>query len=223
MIEAYPLHWPANKPRTPKIKQKRANFYKSGIEQSTYSDHTYRTKKDLTVAEAVSRVLNELSKYSRVGHPYRVPPDSIIISTNIPVNRNGLPFSDRKQPGDVGVAVYFKLDDKNYCLPCDKWDRVADNIAAIAAHIGAMRGIERWGVAELHEVYTGFKALPEKATGNSWWDVLGISQNASTDLIKVAYKELAKILHPDTSTGNTDAFVELNNAYQQALTARNAK
>jgi hypothetical protein len=211
MVEAYPLHWPLNKRRTAKESRNRSNF-------STQVSGGYG-RRMVTMAEAISRVKSELDKYSRVGKPYRVPPSSVVISTNVPVKKDGLPYSGMAQPEDTGAAVYFKLDGKDYCLPCDKWDRVEDNLAAIAAHISAMRGIERWGVGESHDVYTGFAALPESTEAErNIWDVLGLSVKPDNiEAVKKAYRERANVCHPDKPTGSHQSFTELQNAYEKAL------
>jgi hypothetical protein len=56
--------------------------------------------------------------------------------------------------------VYFKLHGKDRVLACDKWDRVADNIAAIAAHIDAIRRQDRYGVGTIDQAFAGYSALP---------------------------------------------------------------
>lgn len=215
MIEAFPLQWPVNKPRTKPNDRKTARFSK----KATNASFTYTFNKQVTMAEACKRVLSELQKYTPAGHFYRVPMDQIVISTNVPVRKDGLPFSNARKPEDPGAAVYFKLDGKDYCLPCDKWDRVEDNIAAIAAHLSALRGIERWGVGESHDAYAGYKALPESTMAESdMWAVLGLKEKPiSLFELKVAYRKQANIVHPDRSAGNDAAFAALQEAYQKAL------
>ena len=57
--------------------------------------------------------------------------------------------------------MYFKLDSvpEGLVLACDRWLRVEDNIAAVAAHIGALRGIDRWGVGSVRQAFAGYKRL----------------------------------------------------------------
>lgn len=211
MIESFPLHWPHDKPRTPQQAQKRAKFGKDSKGNGT----TYR--KSVTIADGISRITNELFSFTCVGVRERIPRDSIIVSTNIKVGRSGFPLSETKQPDDTGVALYFQLDKKNYCLPCDKWDRVADNMAAIAAHLGALRGIERWGVGETHDVFTGFRALPYARERRPWFEVLGVSANATWHECNIAYTSRAKEVHPDKPTGSTEAFQELEEAWETVV------
>lgn len=218
MIEAYPLHWPAQKRRTATQDRKSAHFGRQESVKTTYGT-SYKTRKQLTLDQATKRILRELDSYTKAGHSYRVPPESIIISTNIPVRKDGLPRSGFRKPDDPGVAVYFELDGRPYCLPCDKWDRVEDNLAAVAAHIAALRGIERWGVGEAHDVYTGFKALPENTlTDAQIWKRLGLSGKPdSWEEVKDAYRRRSQIDHPDKPSGSHEAFTELKDAYERAL------
>lgn len=52
------------------------------------------------------------------------------------------------------------------------------------------------------------------ATKRDFYEVLGVSKNASKDEIKSAYRKLAKKFHPDNKeTGNEEKFKELQEAY----------
>ncbi|ACO70227.1 predicted protein, partial [Micromonas commoda] len=50
------------------------------------------------------------------------------------------------------------------------------------------------------------------------WKVLGVSFGASDEEVRVAFKRLALIHHPDKG-GNQDAFVEIRQAFEE-LTER---
>jgi curved DNA-binding protein CbpA len=47
----------------------------------------------------------------------------------------------------------------------------------------------------------------------NFYEVLGVQSTATLDEIKRAYRALAKTLHPDTPTGDTEKFAELSQAY----------
>jgi preprotein translocase subunit Sec63 len=70
----------------------------------------------------------------------------------------------------------------------------------------------------LKRAFTGFKALPENGvvTTANWWNILGVSQNASLTEVKHAYREMCKTHHPDVG-GNESDFVRITEAYEQAI------
>lgn len=205
---AYPLSWPLARPRT---KTREVARFASTTKSMA--------RRPVSVAEAVQRLLLELNRYTRPGHDWRVPPGLTVISTNVPTRQDGLPRAGLSEPSDPGAAVYFQLDGVPYCLPCDKYTRVADNLAAIAAHIEASRGIERWGVGSSNDIYAGFLALPETAgpsTAGTWWDVLRVSHTASPEEINAAFRRLARTAHPDAG-GSTEQMAALNEARAQGM------
>lgn len=216
-IEAYPLHWPREKPRKPAGDRRRANFGKR-----SRSEQGWTSKKQLTVTQAVSRLLAEFVAFTRVGQIHRVQRDEVVISTNIRTRNDGMPWGSAAEPEDPAVAVYFRLDDEPHCIACDAWDRVADNIAAIAATINAQRGLERWGAVDLKAAFAGFKALPgaRADVAMTFNDAVSfVSLHSGLDGERVckdlrsAYRAAAKRLHPD-SGGNARDFSQLQEAYR---------
>lgn len=143
---------------------------------------------------------------------------NVVLSTNVELRRDGLPYANRPEPGDSGAAAYFTHNGKSMCFSCDRWDRVRDNIRAIEKTIAAMRGIERWGTGEMVQAaFSGFEALPPPdqmppAPDSAWWVVLGIGQDASLDQIKVAWRDRCR------EAGG--ATVELNAARDAGMKAK---
>lgn len=142
-----------------------------------------------------------------------------IISTNVPTRNDGMPRSGLSQPGDRGVSVYFKFKGRDVALACDKWNRVEDNLWAIACHIETLRSQERWGVGTLEQAFRGYMALPA-ATGRHWSEVLGVSHGESIENIATAYRARSKVCHPDVCGGKRDAWDELEAAYKTARAER---
>lgn len=208
-IEAYPLAWPDGWRRTPAGERKRAAFNRR--ETRSYSTGTpYAVKANLTVALAVDRVLDEL-------HRMGIPQHRIVISTNVPTQRDGTPRSGLREPDDPGAAVYWIAGKDRRCMAVDRYDRVADNLAAIAATLYAMRAIERHGGAEiLDRAFTGFVALPAP---EQWFQVLGVPANASAAEISGAHRALAMKHHPDRG-GSSEAMARINAARDAGLEAR---
>ena len=135
----YPLSWPAGWKRTPARERQRAEFARVvKAWDVTIGKAVRKGERPLTVYDAILRLTAEL---------HRLDAEEEILSTNVQVRLDGLPRSN--QPADPGAAVYFILKHKPLALACDRWTRVADNVAAIAQHIDALRRIDRYGVGSL--------------------------------------------------------------------------
>lgn len=199
---AYPLDWPVGVRRTRRESRQVATFHDNG--------------KPVPMHVACKRVLGELGSFNRVGHAYRIRPDDIIISTNIDLRRDGLPRSGQKTPDDPGACVHFKLDGKPHAMPCDKWTRIEDNLTAISKHVEAIRLMERWGVADVSQMFSGFAQLPASTVaGRPWRLVLGLGLDCALDDAEAAYRSLAKKMHPDLG-GSTEGMAEVNGAIESA-------
>lgn len=194
----YPLTWPAGWRRTPATSRSRAKFISA-------------SKQPLSVSQGTDRVLMELKRLGAV-------PDSIIVSTNLVLRVDGFPRSDQREPADPGVAVYWKgnADKIHKSMPIDRYDRIADNLAAIAATLEAFRTVERHGGSMvLERAFTGFTALPSP---NDWRDVMGFkpAESVTIEQLRDRYRKLALARHPDTETGSHAAMAQLNSAQDQA-------
>lgn len=207
MTTASPLTWPDGWPRTKT--RRRARFSRGERTYSKYGNGSWVNHKQLSIAEATKRALAELM---RLG----VQDGDAIISTNLQLRLDGLPRSTQGEPDDPGVAVYWKRNGETMrVMAIDLYDRVADNLAAIAATLDAMRAIERHGGAQILErAFTGFDALPPP---RSCWDVLGLKPAATRQDIEAAFRTLAKRYHPDALTGDAEKFKEIATAKEEAL------
>lgn len=210
-IQASPLQWPEylGIARTPPAERKSANFGKR-------NDAGWGNRR-LTVAQARRRLMVEISRFTRAGRAWRIDPDAVVVSTNMPTRQDGLPYSNAREPDDPGVAVYYELDGEPFCLPCDKWDRLADNIAAIAKHIEAIRGQERWGVASAKASFHRFALpTPETAGGEPWHVTLHCQPDVSFEEAQLAYRRRAKQTHPDNPGGSHEEFHAVQTAWTMA-------
>lgn len=204
--KAYPLQWPTSRPRTLTGQRMDGRFH---ARKDTGA--SYRHTRALTIAEAVDRLQRELDMLGAV---------DVVLSSNLQLRLDGPPRSGQGEPADPGVALYFTLKKKPHCLPCDRYSKVAQNIAALAAHIDATRAIERYGVASVTEMFTGFTALPDPGKAKSWRDVLGFPPDRRVELadIERRYRELANIHHPDKG-GDGAVFVAITAARDAARQA----
>jgi len=184
MNTAFPLHWPAGKPRL-----RRPN----------------RSRFNVGFASARDGVLHEIELLGGT---------SPIISTNVELRQDGIPYAGRSEPEDSAVAVYFQIGNQPMCFACDRWDLVKDNLQAIRHTICALRGIERWGTGDMVEqAFQGFRALPASASSES---ILGVNAGASIADIESAFRNKAKTAHPDCG-GSTQQMQELLAAKEQLI------
>jgi hypothetical protein len=190
-IKRYPLEWPVGWKRT-RVRRV-GRFKKEG--------------QWITVNGATARLERELD---------RLGAKNTTLSTNVSLRLDGRPRSDER-PADPGAAIYFSFKGKATVLACDTYTEVADNIAALAAHLDALRAIERYGVGSLEQALAGYKALPAD-TAADWRKVFGFPTNSrpTLDQLDTAYKATAKQKHPDL--GGTDIeMAHVNRARDYAL------
>lgn len=178
----YPLAWPDGWHRTPAHQRKRATFGR----KETRPGNSWKSHARLTVNDATCRVLAELERLGVVRD------DDIIISTMIRVRLDGRPRSGEPEPQDPGVAVYWERPgEPPRCMAIDLYDRVADNLAAVAATLYAMRAIERHGgAAILDRAFTDVQCHPERLEAPlRWKKPRRIFVNSMSDLFHEAVPE----------------------------------
>jgi hypothetical protein len=194
--QPYPLEWPIGKPRT--LVRKSSAF------------------RALTFGRARDDVFSELRRFNAA---------DVVLSTNVPLRHDGIPYSNWRQPEDPGVAVYFSLraageplgtSRRYYAIACDHYRKIEENLRAIAATIEAMRTIHRHGATQLLEqAMSGFAAIPPSADPSSWWAVLGFNSRPPLDAAEQRYRELVKRHHPDVG-GSAPRMAEINMAIEVA-------
>lgn len=188
LAEAYPLYWPEGRKRA--VYRERAKF-----------------------GASFARARDDIQRECRL-----LGGKDIILSTNIPLRLDGLPYAGMAQPKDPGAAVYFHYKDQAVCFACDRWQKVEDNLRAIALTIEALRGIARWGTGDmLAAAFRGFQALPAPSASRTWREVLGFPPDRTPPAgeIENNYKVLRSKHHPDRG-GDAAQFIAVQRAYQQA-------
>lgn len=208
-IPRFPLEWPAGWKRTPSHRRARAPFHKVRSVQGATLGQVYKQKERLDISDGLHRLEGELR---------RLNAQHVVISSNLQVTADGRPYTKQsKMLADPGVAVYFKLRGAPRVLACDTWLNTAENMAAIAGHIEAIRACERYGVGSIEQAFAGYKSLPAD-TAADWRTVFGFGADArpTASEIDVAYKREARVKHPDV--GGTDVeMAHLNRARDFAL------
>jgi hypothetical protein len=183
----YPLSWPQGFPRWKGARERGA--FKTDFDRAVHN-----VKRSLALFAADS------------GRKIETP----ILSSNV----NPLAMESITDPG---VAVWFRWDGVQVCIPVDRYQSPASNLQAIHHIIEARRVELRHGTLQLvHASFQGFKFLPAPK-GEHWRDVLGIAApNPTRDAIEAAYRDLARKRHPDAG-GSAEAMAVLNNARAAAL------
>lgn len=187
MTEAFPLHWPPGWPRTKRPETARFQT-------------RFRVARD--------GLLDEL-RLMGAKH--------VVISSNLELRRDDLPYANQRRPSDCGIAVYFLLDGRQQCIPCDRWTLPEDNLQAIRKTVEALRGLDRWGAKSMVDAaFRGFEALPPPSESKPWWEVLGTERTANAADVERAWRRKARDHHPDH--GGTDAqMAEINAARDAAM------
>jgi hypothetical protein len=188
--DAYPLYWPELWPRTPPHERQSTARYK------------------VSFAEARDRVVHSCKLLGAI---------EIVLSTNIPLRRDGLPRMDISEPTDAGVALYWVERKAGKPTPrviaCDHWRKVRDNMRAIGLAVEALRALKRSGATQIADkAFTGFNALPANAGANStpWRDVFGPC--TTREALEHAYREASRSAHPDLG-GSHERMIAVNAAY----------
>ena len=195
-VAPFPLYWPLQYARTAPAARRAARFLVDFV----------------SARSALLRELNLLGTRD------------IVLSSNVPTRRDGLPAVPDREPDDPGVAVYFLRrrsrdgDMAPFVIACDQFSRVRWNLRAIGATIEALRSIERHGTTSmLEQAFSGFAQLPAAATARSWREVLGVPPGpCDAEAVRARLRELARSHHPDVG-GNPDRMLEITVAYEAAI------
>lgn len=209
MRAPYPLQWPSGWPRT-------------------LVGHRDVARFRVTLYEALEDLLRELDLLGAV---------NVTITSDLPTRSDGLPYSSGKCD-DPAIAVWCVVDGQERVFACDRWASPAANVRAIGKTIESLRGIARWGAADMvTRAFAGFQALPagtEELAPNpasttrkgGWRDVLGVHTPASKNsprekrmfvlgVARDAHRQKIRRAHPDAG-GSNEMAVELNVALQEA-------
>lgn len=213
--QPYPLQWPSNTPRTKPADRRRSNFHTRVKRDGLHPMH-----RPLTVYEVAKDLLAELG---------RLKASSAVITSLLPTRHDGLPYSDGRSE-DPGVAVWCVYNGRERAFACDQWTTHAENLRAIALSIEALRGLTRWGMADVAErAFAGFAALPPggpdviaEPVKRPWREVFEIrhvlSEMLKEDLlaiVKARHRKAIAEAHPDAG-GDAERAVELNTALDEA-------
>ena len=140
------------------------------------------------------------------------PTSAVVLSSNVTLGH--------EKPADPGIAVWFKWDGEQRCIPVDRYASPAANLQAIHHILEARRVELRHGtLALVRASMRGFQALA--APGRTpWWEVLGLAATASSEEIEIAFRRLARERHPDIAGGSHELMADLNRARDEGVRER---
>ncbi len=171
MTQAYPLHWP---PGWQRATGERKWSLAGGRRHSQFG-------------ASRDRLIAELERLGATG---------VVLSTDRPLRRDGLPYAGGNAGEDPGAAVYFTLNGKQLVIAQDEYQLLADNIRSLALAIEHMRGLERHGGGNMMErAFAGFAALPAPGV-RDWRHVMG-SDITTLAEARARYIRLTRERHPD--------------------------
>lgn len=187
---SYPLTWPVGWPRM-KPSERIIGHFRAGL------------------ATTVERIRDQVRLMKGSG---------VLISSNLVPRADGFPYAEQahKRIQDPGVAVYCTVKNQPLVFACDRYSRADHNLCAIALHVEALRGLERWGVGTVERAFSGYLALPARVA-EPWRAVFGFGPNQNIDIaeLEATYRALVKLRHPDTG-GSNEEFLRLNDAMAAA-------
>ncbi len=108
-MQAYPLHWP------------------QGIARNHHPKHSKFKTSFGSARDELFRIIK------------RMKGTNIVLSTNIPLRNDGLPYARYAAIEDTGVAMYFTYQTKQVVFACDKWILIQDNMQAVCKTLAAIR------------------------------------------------------------------------------------
>lgn len=206
-VQRYPLAWPIGWKRTNFNQRRHGKFSETVATRNSADNSIVKRGKTVSMATAVERLESQLDKLGAADPT---------LSTNVKLNMRGIPYGN-EQANDPGVAVYFRFKGRATVLACDRYCTVADNVAALAAHIDALRRIERYGVGSLEQALAGYKSLPADSAAD-WRSVFGFNaaDRVTAEQVQSAFKMRAATAHPDKG-GTDEAMMHVNRAREYAL------
>lgn len=132
------------------------------------------------------------------------------------IRNDGWPRAQAKVPPPVRLS--FSSKHGPMALATDRFDHWSDNVRAIALGLEALRKIDRYGIADSAQQYTGWSALPAagETSGRAPLVVLaqaaGVTNEHAAEMDQHRLVRLAKAKsHPDAG-GSDDLFNEVTRA-----------
>lgn len=125
-------------------------------------------------------------------------------------------------PAHPGVILAIESRHGNLSYPCDKFTRWQDNVRAIALALESLRRVDRYGITETGQQYTGWKQLQSGSADRDRPTFFATVDDAvryldrwraDGDTLAKALRRAQSFTHPDR-TGNRDEWNKVEEAGQ---------
>jgi hypothetical protein len=124
------------------------------------------------------------------------------------------------RPTHPGVRLSFHSWGKHLSFPCSTYDYWEDNLRAIALSLEALRSVDRYGVTQGNQQYTGFTAIAAPGASESAESLrlfLLAAAGSTAKPYEIAdWKSVLRSAliaqHPDRPQGNHEKFIQVQNA-----------
>lgn len=201
---------------TPKQKQQSMNEsdidWPVGFERTPAGERTRNNRFEKTLRQSIDDLVADLE---------RVGVDDWRLDTGAQHQKQNprYPYANAS-PDDPGAVVRWSMDGEQYAVACDAYSRLRDNIRSMFLYVREKRKMEDRPV-ETGESEFANARLPSGdgdivAADPPAHKVLGVSQDASEDEIKQAYRERVKETHADQG-GDSEAFKRVQRAKETLL------
>lgn len=188
-------------------------------ERTSPAERGRTSKYSVTKHQAISRLEDELMQ--------RVGADDWRLSTAAPHRKSdGLPYADAR-PDDPGAVARWTKDGDQYCVACDRYTGLRDNIRTIGLYIEEKRRMSNRPVETGQDEFATARLPPgeDEASGEvvvaeppqDPHEVLGVSPDAPEPVIRGAFRELAKEAHADQGANPDYDLAEIKRARDQLL------
>jgi len=187
------LDWPQGFDRTPDHERERGSRFRVSLGQTTEDLETEIDRLD--------------------------PDDWRPSIANQHTKSNGLPLHNAS-PDDPGFVLRWTKDGEQFAVACDAYRRLRDNVREVYlwVHETRMRG-QRPVVTGNSEFAAARLPSGEDdavVAGPPAHEVLDVAPDAAPDVVKAAYRQKTKEMHPDHG-GSPEAFQRLTRAKEEML------
>lgn len=187
-----------------------------GFDRHDESERSPNRSYEVTLAKAFDDLEDELGRLDVDDYRYSFDAQQR--------QRDGRPYS-RARPDDPSFVIRWTMEGAQYAVACDRYSRLRDNVRTVGLYVREKRKMESRPVATGESEFANARLPPADETtadgpvvahSRPPHEVLGVETNAPVEVVKAAYRALAKERHSDHG-GSDEEMRELNAAKEAML------